>query len=89
MFFVLTVKFRDVPANNVIFTAIIIKLRAHRAVGIHSHFSRTESKVASELKLSQHKAGKVVNMQTKHQCSSSHCRRCTLAKSIPANYIHQ
>ena len=43
-------------------------------------------KYASEIKLSRHKAGMVDNMQTNHHYSSSHCSRCTLVKSVPANY---
>ena len=43
-------------------------------------------KYASEIKLSRHKAGMVDNMQTNHHYSSLHCSRCTLVKSVPANY---
>ena len=43
-------------------------------------------KYASEIKLSRHKAGMVDNMQTNHHYSSSHCSRCMLVKSVPANY---
>ena len=41
---------------------------------------------ASEIKLTRHKAGRVVNMQTNHHYSSSHCSCCALVKSVPANY---
>ena len=67
-----------------------LRLRDHRTVGVarqfvQAHFSPTKNE-ASEIKLTQHKAGRVVNRQTNHDYSSSHCSCCMKVKSVPANY---
>ena len=72
------------------YVAIVLKVtgssRGGRGQTISSTLSFSHRKEASEIKLTGHKAGRVVNMQTKHHYSSSHCSRHTLVKSIPANY---
>ena len=61
-------------------------LRGGRSQTICSSPFFSHRKYASEIKLSRHKAGMVDNMQTNHHYSSSHCSRCTLVKSVTANY---
>ena len=74
-----------VPANNSDLK-VTGSRRGGRGQTIRSSPFFSHRKYASEIKLSRHKAGMVDNMQTNHHYSSSHCNRCTLVKSVPANY---